>query len=199
MNKKRLAEIEEEHGAAIKKYEEAQKKAAEAASLVAEAEKNYNAQLGKQRIALNGMEIETHNMKTTVENLRGAYEKAQGAAEEEAEETRKRAEEEKERAERRNAWEKRINGEVKASKEEYLELQKAANDAVEKGLSDAEVEKTLRAKWLQLMGERNKAEEEAQKKKKEGTDPGQKEPQGAANMSVSIDKGSIGESADENS
>lgn len=191
-----LAKIEEEHGAAIKKYKEAQEKAASAASLVAEAEKNYNAQLDKQRIALDGMAVETNNMKTTVEGLRGTYEKAQEAADKEAEETRKRVEEETKLAERRKAWMKRIDGEVKASKEEYLELQKAANDALEKGLSDAEVEKALREKWLQLMDRRNKAEEDT-RKKEEGKDPEKQQQNGS--MSVSLDKGSIDDSADENS
>lgn len=193
------AEIEQKYGEQLKSYNEAQAKAKALSDELNQARKEYRAALDGQKIAEDKMAIEINKTTATLYELGQAYEKAQEAADKEAEERQKQTEDELKFGERRRKWRDRITNEVRASEEEYLELQKAANDAIEEGLSDAKVEKELRAKWLQIMDERNKAEEEARKKKEEGRDPGQEKQQQNASMSVSLDKGSIDGSADENS
>lgn len=197
-NTKLRAELDEKYGDQIRSYNEAQAKATALSDELNQARKEHEAALRGQKAAEDLMTVETNKTKATLCELGQAYEKAREAADLEAIKRKEQTEEEEKNGERRRKWRDRITNEVRASEEEYLELQKAANDAIEEGLSDAKVEKELRAKWLQIMDERNKAEEESVQKKKEGGDP-EKQRQTNGSMTVSLDRGSIGESADENS
>ena len=164
-NTKLKAEIDEKYGEQIRSYNEAQAKATALLDELNQANKEHKAALDGQKAAEGKMTIETNKTNAALYELGQAYEKAKQAADMEAIKRKEQIEEEEKNGERRRKWRDRITNEVRASEEEYLELQKAANDAIEEGLSDAKVEKELRAKWLQLMDERNKVEEEERKKK----------------------------------
>lgn len=77
-------------------------------------------------------------------------------------------------------------------------MKQKLNEAIEDGLEDAELEATLTAEYRRLLEERNKRIEQDEQDQKSGKakTPAQ---QTSASMSVSLDRSSIDQSADENS
>lgn len=112
------------------------------------------------RTAQTRLAAVTEQHTAALDGAKNAVEAEKAALEKKAEEDALAEELEKER----NQWKSHIYKECKANEQEYERLIKVANQGIEDGLAQAEIEANLREEWLNILKERN----EAGKKETEG-------------------------------